>query len=98
MKTEEIKVLEGEVDAAIENCIKLQKHFPKAPKKRTIIFDLKEMLKRKRIKQTLVDAAIEIIKNRNIQINDSSVHGSIVCTIDLNSVALTLDQTQSIIS
>lgn len=96
MKIDDIKTIEHEIDVAIQNCIKLEKRFPKAPKQRKLVFDLREMLKRKRIKQPIIDIASEMFNNRNIQINDSSVHGSIVCTIDLNTVALTTEQAKEL--
>ncbi len=86
MKTEDIQTIEREIDAAIENCIKLEKHFPRAPKKRSVVFDLREILKRKKVYPSLKDHAVSFIMSKNITVNDTSVSGMIHCTIDLNSV------------
>ncbi len=86
MKTEDIQTIEREIEAAIENCVKLEKHFPRAPKKRAIVFDLREILKRKKVYPSLKDHAVSFIMSKNITVNDTSVSGMIHCTIDLNSV------------
>lgn len=96
MKTEDIQTIEREIDAAIENCIKLQKHFPRAPKKRVIVFDLREILKRKRVYPSLKDHAVSFVLSRNITVNDTSVLGMLHCTIDLNTVVLNLSQAHQI--
>ena len=86
MKTEDIQTIEREIDAAIENCIKHEKHFPRALKKRVIVFDLREILKRKRVYPSLKDHAVSFVMSRNITVNDTSDSGMIHCTIDFNSV------------
>ena len=86
MKTEDIQTIEREIEAAIENCVKLEKHFPRAPKKRAIVFDLREILKRKKVYPSLKDHAVSFIMSKNITVNDTSVSGMIHCTIDLNTV------------
>ena len=86
MKTEDIQTIEREIEAAIENCIKLEKHSPRALKKRVIVFDLREILKRKRVYPSLKDHAVSFVMSRNITVNDTSDSGMIHCTIDFNSV------------
>lgn len=86
MKTEDIQTIEREIDAAIENRIKLEKHFPRASKKRVIVFDLREILKRKNVYPSLKDYAVSFVMSRNITVNDTSVSGMLHCTIDLNTV------------
>lgn len=86
MKTHDIQTIEREIDAAIENCIKLEKHFPRAPKKRVIVFDLREILNRKKVYPSLKDHAVSFVMSRNITVNDTSASGMLHCTIDLNKV------------
>lgn len=64
MKTEDIQIIEREIEAAIENCIKLEKHFPRAPKKRVIVFDLREILNRKKVYPSLKDHAVSFIMSK----------------------------------
>ena len=86
MKTEDIQTIEREIDAAIENCIKLEKQSLRARKKRVIVFDLREILNRKKVYPSLKDHAVSFVMSRNITVNDTSVSGMIHCTIDLNTV------------
>ena len=86
MKTEDIQIIEREIEAAIENCIKLEKHFPRAPKKRSVVFDLREILNRKKVYPSLKDHAVSFIMSRNITVNDTSIEGMLHCTIDFNTV------------
>ena len=86
MKTEDIQTIEREIDAAIENCIKLEKQSLRARKKRVIVFDLREILNRKKVYPSLKDHAVSFVMSRNITVNDTSASGMLHCTIDLNTV------------
>ena len=86
MKTEDIQTIEREIDAAIENCIKLEKQSLRARKKRVIVFDLREILNRKKVYPSLKDHAVSFVMSRNITVNDTSASGMLHCTIDFNTV------------
>ena len=86
MKTEDIQTIEREIEAAIENCIKLEKQSLRARKKRVIVFDLREILNRKKVYPSLKDHAVSFVMSRNITVNDTSVAGMLHCTIDFNTV------------